>query len=92
MPEEFICALCGRAPGELLDHVLAAGRPGSPDFWREDNHVSLCAECHRTKSAVCDGAMGNAPGAKAKEILAKLVPEAKRRWEAIQRAQEGDRA
>ena len=54
----FRCVLCGRGPGpdgayvpdELhVDHIEAVCVDGAP--WARDNLRTLCAACHRTKTA-----------------------------------------
>lgn len=42
------------------DHKIPVQGPEDPLFWAEDNHQSLCHECHSIKTASEDGGFGNA--------------------------------
>jgi 5-methylcytosine-specific restriction endonuclease McrA len=43
-----------------VDHVIAVAGETDPLFYVEENHQALCHECHSFKTALENGAFGNA--------------------------------
>lgn len=83
--------LCGcgcRQPAEQLDHIDRVEGPHDPRFLDQGEVIGLAHGCHSRKTALLDGAFGNAPTIKGQEMRDALRAEAQRRAE-IMEASEG---
>lgn len=56
--DNHLCRMCGKF-GNHVDHIN--GRAEYAGDYRDENLQVLCAKCHSLKTAVEDGAFGNAP-------------------------------
>ena len=83
-PQEVLCGMCEQAATQMLDHVIAAKKPGAPAFDEPSNHCGLCWPCHRRKSVIVDSRFGHAPTKEGIELVERLKIVAAQRWAEIQ--------
>lgn len=59
-----LCVMCQKQGvlkiNNCVDHIVPVNGPDDPLFWVESNWQGLCTSCHSRKTALEDGAMGNA--------------------------------